>query len=66
MKTDFPVKTTEINDFLLKTMEITTARVDRTEFTFGLLVGMFERSIQNHKADITDLNRMRLIRREKA
>lgn len=65
-KTDFPVKSVYVNDFLLKTMEISTARVDKTEFTFGVLIGMFERSMKDHTADITKLNEMRLIRRKRA
>ncbi len=46
MKTPFPVTTTMVNDFVIKTMEINTAQLDIKDFTYGLLMGMMERLIK--------------------
>jgi len=45
MKTAFPVRTTMTNDFVIKTMEINTAKLDIKDFTYGILMGMMERMI---------------------
>jgi len=45
MKTSFPVRTTMTNDFVIKTMEINTAKLDIKDFTYGILMGMMERMV---------------------
>jgi len=45
MKTSFPVKTTMINDFVIKAMEVHTAALNIKDFTYGLLMGEMERLI---------------------
>lgn len=36
---------TMVNDFVLKTMELKTATLDAKDFSFGTLLGMFERVV---------------------
>lgn len=45
MKTAFPVTTTMVNDFVIKTMETNTASLDIKDFTYGILMGMMERLV---------------------
>lgn len=48
MKLDYPLKTAMINDFVLKSMEHNSASLDKADFTFAVLVGMYERVIDAH------------------
>merc|ERR1711918_68061 len=41
--------TTMVNDFVLNTMEYKTAALDFIDFSFGLLVGMYERVISKEE-----------------
>ena len=41
-----------INDFILKTMDFNAANVDLKDFSYGILMGMFERIVQDNKFDI--------------
>jgi hypothetical protein len=45
MKIPFKVRTTMTNDFVIKAMEINTAKLDIKDFTYGILMGMMERMI---------------------
>jgi hypothetical protein len=47
MKTDFPVTTTMVNDFVIKTMETNTASLDIKDFTYGILMGLMERLVNS-------------------
>jgi len=47
MKTAFPVTTTMVNDFVIKTMETNTASLDIKDFTYGILMGLMERLVSN-------------------
>jgi len=56
--------TTMINDFVLKTMEHISSGLDRRDFTYGLLVGMFERVISDNNMSEIELNAMKVVRRK--
>lgn len=43
-----------VNDFILKTMEITTATVNIKEFTYGILNGYMERLFDSNGVPIID------------
>ena len=45
MKTTFPIRTTMVNDFVIKAMETNTASLDIKDFTYGILMGLMERLI---------------------
>lgn len=62
---DIPYKTTTtmINDFVLHAMEHTSAGMDRRDFTYGLLVGMFERIITDDHMSEIEVNSMKVVRR---
>jgi hypothetical protein len=47
MKTAFPVTTTMVNDFVIKTMETNTASLDIKDFTYGILMGLMERLVSS-------------------
>jgi len=57
--------TTMINDFILHTMEHESSGCDRKDFTYGLLVGMFERVITDNHLSEVQLNSMKIVRRNK-
>ena len=59
---EFKVTSTMCNDFILKTMEFRTATTDLYDFTYGMLVGMFERVVDDHAVDETDINQMKDVR----
>jgi hypothetical protein len=56
--------TTMVNDFVLNTMEHKTAALDIIDFSFGLLVGMYERVISKDGLSEVSLNSMKVTRRE--
>jgi len=60
----YKTTTTMINDFVLKTMEHVSSGLDRRDFTYGLLVGMFERVIYDNNLSEVDLNSMKIARRK--
>lgn len=53
LKTEYPMLSTMVNDFVLKTMELKTATLDVKDFSFGTLLGMFERVVSLHNFDET-------------
>jgi hypothetical protein len=52
-----------INAFFLNTMEHISAGLDEDDFTFGLLVGMYERVITPNAMSEIELNAMKVGRR---
>lgn len=50
------------NDFVLKTMDFATADVDLKDFTYGMLMGMFERLIEKEDINVKKLNDMKKAR----
>lgn len=65
MKFQFKVKTTMVNDFVLKSMEWKCAALDLLDFTYGLLTGMMERVVFEHDMSEIELNYMKIVRRGK-
>lgn len=55
--------TTMVNDFVLNTMEHKSAGLDLFDFTFGLLVGMYERVVTKTGLSEVILNSMKVVRR---
>lgn len=43
LQSPFPVTTSMTNDFILKTMEISSATIDLREFSYGMMSGYMER-----------------------
>ena len=66
LKTDFPVKSSMINDFVLKTMDSKTASLDNRDFLYGVLVGMFERVVSNNEINESDLKPLVEVRKRQA
>jgi len=62
----YKTTTTMINDFILHAMEYESAGIDRRDFTYGLLVGMFERVITDDAMSEIELNSMKVVRRHNA
>jgi len=56
--------TTMVNDFVLNTMEHKSASLDIFDFSYGLLVGMFERVIDSDALSEINLNSMKVVRRK--
>ncbi len=59
----YKTTTTMINDFILHAMEYESAGIDRRDFTYGLLVGMFERVITDDAMSEIEVNSMKVVRR---
>lgn len=53
-----------INSFLINVMEHHSAGMDVIDFTFGMLVGMYERVITANKMSEIQLNGMKVGRRD--
>jgi hypothetical protein len=66
MKGPFKITSTMTNGFVLTTMEIATATLDVADFTYGMLVGMFERNIGKHGIDKGSLDAMKEVRKKLA
>jgi len=60
----YTTTTTMVNDFVLNTMEHKTALLDIFDFSYGLLVGMYERVIDDDAISEINLNSMKVIRRK--
>jgi len=60
----YPATTTSmVNDFVLNTMEHHSALLDIFDFNYGLLVGMYERIIDDDAMSEINLNAMKVARR---
>ena len=51
VNTEFPITTTMVNDFVLKSMELNTSELDRRDFVYSILMGLMERHIPKDKID---------------
>jgi len=56
--------TTMVNDFVLNTMDHKSALLDIFDFSYGLLVGMFERVVDDDAISEINLNSMKVVRRK--
>jgi len=60
----YPTTTTSmVNDFVLNTMEHHSALLDIFDFNYGLLIGMYERIIDDDAMSEINLNSMKVARR---
>ena len=64
MKFAYPITSTMVNDFVLKTMEFNTATLDKHDWEYGVLVGMFERSVTDGGTDLNNLSAMKAVREQ--
>jgi len=60
----YPNTTTSmVNDFVLNTFEHHSALLDIFDFSYGLLVGMYERIVDEDSVSEISLNSMKVVRR---